>query len=142
MFKTPRQLPDLASIVADLDSRRARDIADYLGVSERSVFGWLASGQCPRPAHLALFWVTRWGASIIDAETANGERFARAALVAAQTENATLRGQVAYLERLHTGAANGPLFTFWAFSQIARPDFGQVSALPPRIFYRGFRRPI
>jgi hypothetical protein len=141
MFKTPRQLPDLASIVADLDSRRARDIADYLGVSERSVFGWLASGQCPRPAHLALFWVTRWGASIIDAETANGERFARAALVAAQTENATLRGQVAYLERLHTGAANGPM---WSpvlpgprlCASEALPFVLQRKASPPLLLHR------
>lgn len=132
MYKTPRQLPSLSTILADLDSPHPRDVARYLGVSERTVYGWSAAEQCPRPAHLALFWVSRWGASILATEAVNETRFHAAHAAALKRENATLRQQVAYLDGLQTGAANAPLFSVPAWlSQSGQGDFwpGSVSPL-------------
>lgn len=143
MHKTPRQLPALRTIIDDLDSARPADVARYLGVSERSVWGWLAAEQCPRPAHLALFWVSRWGASIIAAESANEVRWHAGHAAALQRENATLRAQVAYLDGLQTGAANAPLFTSPAWlSQTGLCGSAMGSASPPRSVYKGLRRPL
>lgn len=86
-------------------------MARALGVSERTVYAWQAAGAAPRPAHLALFWESRWGASVVAAEAVNGERWARGLVHALEREKATLRARVAYLERVGSfGAANGPLF--------------------------------
>jgi hypothetical protein len=129
MHKTPRQLPALPTILADLDTRRPRDVAHYLGVSERTVFSWVAVGQCPRPAHLALFWVSRWGESIIHTEAHNEAAFHAAHAAALRRENAALRAQLAPALHPAPVAANAP--TFSAFSpswQIGLFDSVPVSA--------------
>jgi predicted DNA-binding transcriptional regulator AlpA len=46
-------------------------VAKVLGVSQRTVYRWNATGNAPRVAHLALFWLTRWGQSLVHA---NAER--------------------------------------------------------------------
>lgn len=80
------------------------------------MWGWVSAGQCPRPAHLALFWVSRWGVSIIHAEAHNEAKFHAAHAAALKRENAALVAQVAALSRLTAGAANAPLFTWRASS--------------------------
>lgn len=109
MFLAPRQLPALESVLIDLGQPAAGVIARALGVSDRTVYGWQAAGQAPRPAHLALFWETRWGRSQIEAQAVNGERWARGHVQALERERATLLARVAYLERVGDfGAANAP----------------------------------
>lgn len=109
MFKAPRQLPPLDVLLRDLGNPAAALTARALGVSERTVYGWQASGQAPRPAHLALFWESRWGQSVAECEAINGERWARGQVQALEREAATLRARVAYLERVgRFGSANAP----------------------------------
>lgn len=109
MFKAPRQLPPLDLLMADIGRPGADVVADALGVTPRTVYNWQASGQAPRPAHLALFWESRWGQSVANAEAVNGERFARGLSDALARENAMLRARVAYLERVgQFGSANAP----------------------------------
>lgn len=109
MFLAPRQLPPLDAIFQDLGQPGAGVIARALGVSERTVYGWQAAAQAPRPAHLALFWETRWGRSQIEAQAVNGERWARGQVQALERERATLQARIAYLERVGDfGAANAP----------------------------------
>lgn len=112
MFKAPRQIPPPSVLLADIGQPPPAVIARALGVSLRTVYGWKAADQCPRPAHLAMFWESRWGQSVANAEAINGERFARGLVQALERENATLRARVAYLERVGSfGSANAPTVT-------------------------------
>lgn len=109
MFTAPRQLPTLEAMLHDIGRPAPSVVAAALGVSERTVYGWQAAGQAPRPAALALFWETSWGRSIVDAQAVNGERWARGHVQALEREKATLLARVAYLERVgQFGAANAP----------------------------------
>lgn len=111
MFKAPRQLPPLEVLLSDLGQPGAAVVGRALGVSERTVYAWQAAGAAPRPAHLALFWESRWGASLVACEAVNGERWARGQVQGLERDAATLRARVAYLERVgQFGCANGPLF--------------------------------
>lgn len=125
MFLAPRQLPPLEALLADIGQPAPAVIAKLLGVHERTVFAWLAKGQAPRPATLALFWESSWGRSVIDAQAVNGERFARGLAQALEREKATLLARIAYLERVgQYGAANAPtLAPAFTSSRSARAGF-------------------
>ncbi len=110
MFRAPRQLPPLEALLADIGQPDADAVAKALDVSPRTFYHWKAQGHAPRPATLALFWESTWGRSVVNAESVNGERWARGLADALQRENATLRARVAYLEGLNAhGAANAPV---------------------------------
>jgi predicted DNA-binding transcriptional regulator AlpA len=128
MHKTPRQLPSLPTILADLDSRRPLDVARYLGVSERTVYGWIAADQCPRPAHLALFWVSRWGESIIHTEAHNSAIWHATHAAALARELAAIKRTGYPSQPSDRPAANAPTFSASPSSQIGLFDFWQVSA--------------
>lgn len=109
MFMAPRQLPTLEAMVRDIGQPPAELVAVALGVSVRTVYAWMAAGEAPRPAALALFWETQWGRSVASSYAVNGERWARGRAQALERENATLEARVAYLERVGDfGAANAP----------------------------------
>lgn len=112
MLKAPRQLPPPSVLLADLGNPRPAVVGHALGVSVRTVYGWQAADACPRPAHLALFWESRWGRSALVADAVNGERVARGLADALGREVAALRARVAYLERVGSfGSANAPTIT-------------------------------
>lgn len=84
-------------------------IGRALGVHERTVYHWQARAEAPRPAHLALFWESRWGRSQLAADSENAARWARGEADALRREVATLRARVAYLEAVgQFGSANAP----------------------------------
>lgn len=89
--KMPRRLPTLADMMEDLSATPA-EISRVLGVSLSTVYRWLAVGNTPRPHLLALYWVTRWGLSELDAELHN-----RANLY--ETLSQSLTQQVRQMER-------------------------------------------
>lgn len=108
----PRVMPSLAAIVADLGSPTADDLAAFLGVSSRTVARWLARGHAPRPAALALFWLTRWGRSQVECSAVNDARLAhaqaRAQLAQAQRAADQLRAVLAVAD---FGSANAPIIS-------------------------------
>ena len=109
MFLAPRQLPALDALLSDIGQPAPAVIARALGVSIRTVYGWQAADQAPRPAHLALFWESRWGRAVIDAQAVNGERWARGHAQALQRELAPLQARIVYLESVGDfGSANAP----------------------------------
>ena len=69
--KAPRALPVWESILEDLGHPPANRVARVLGVGRSTVYHWNAQGQGPRIACLALFWLTRWGRSLIDTQATN-----------------------------------------------------------------------
>lgn len=104
-------LPTFPTLVSDLGSPSAGEIAAALGVDRSTVSGWLRRGAAPRPAMLALFWVSSWGASELDCELVNRATLAVQTARAHDDENARLRRQLARLLAVADfGAANLPVF--------------------------------
>lgn len=110
LYKLPA-LPSLDLMLDDLGNPPARVLAGYLGASDRQLRRWRAGAPAPRAALVALFWVTRWGASLAHCEAVNDARWARGHLVALQRENTALRAQLARLTGPGAqGAANDQIF--------------------------------
>lgn len=114
MFRAPH-LPALSLLLDDLMTRDLRLIARYLGISERALKRYIKDDQAPRPVHLALFWETRWGQSILDAEVFNRDQVQRGHIDALQREVHQLRTTVhklmAMLASGEHQAANDPWFS-------------------------------
>lgn len=69
--RAPDQLPSWETILNDLGQPSAVQIARTLDVGPSTVFRWNQRGSAPRAACLALFWLTRWGHSLIHTEATN-----------------------------------------------------------------------
>lgn len=111
MFRAPTQTPHFSTLLDDLPTRCRRQISRFLGISPATLAKWARTGNAPRLAHLALFWETRWGLSVIDTTAENERRVHRGLIDALQRENAALRAQLERLVALGaTGAANDPLW--------------------------------
>jgi len=74
--RAPRSLPIWQTILDDLGRPHPSRVAKLLGVGERTVYRWNRTGQAPKAACLALFWLTRWGRSEIDCAAVNDCRVA------------------------------------------------------------------
>lgn len=110
LLPPPTQLPPLSMMLADLGGPDARAIGRALDVSARTARRWIAADHAPRGAMLALFWLTRWGRSQLDARLTS-EAQGLAALVASLKRARTVdRRRVSrLLELADFGAANQPL---------------------------------
>lgn len=69
--RMPRRMPELATMLADIGNPSPEAVARALGVSTRSVQRWIAKEAAPRPVMVAIFWLTRWGMSSVNAEAVN-----------------------------------------------------------------------
>lgn len=104
-----KDLPPLSLMLDDMGRPSPAQVARVLDVEPAAVARWVLDDMAPRPAALSLFWVTRWGRSLIDAQAVNGERMARGMLGALERENARLRGELARLLTVGDfGSANDP----------------------------------
>lgn len=67
--RLPRHTPELAELLEDIGHKHtdAATVGRALGVSARTIQRW-KSGQAPRMALLALWWLSREGRSAWDAE--------------------------------------------------------------------------
>ena len=84
----PKNLPSLGDMLADLGRPHPYSLGHALGVDERTARRWIKQGHAPRPVMLALFWVTSWGLSTLDA-TAHNRAMAWRGLVHAQARELT-----------------------------------------------------
>lgn len=107
---TPKCLPPLSLLLADLGNPQPSEIAKALGVTTRTVERWIADGRAPRPAHICLFWVSSWGAQAVNVQAFNDAREAYGLLACLQRENrnlvAELNSHANKPDRY--GAANSP----------------------------------
>jgi hypothetical protein len=97
LSRAPRALPALPLLLADLGNPSAARIGRALGVSERTAWRWLAAGDAPRPATLALYWLTSWGWSAIEADARNRVAMAEAMAAALARERDALQAENARL---------------------------------------------
>lgn len=107
--RLPRQLPPLSLILEDLGRPSPAAIAAAIGAAERSVRRWIATDHAPRSALLSLFWLTRWGMSVVDSEAVRLADLHIALARSRQSELDKLRGVLGRVLRLaDLGAANDP----------------------------------
>lgn len=69
----PRHVPPLSMLMSDL-SISPRELARSLHVSERSIYRWMSKDHAPRAVMLSLFLCSRWGVSMVSAESENAAR--------------------------------------------------------------------
>lgn len=112
LHKTPthRELPALREMLANLGNPSSKAIAKALGLSERTVRGYKASGRAPRPVLIALFWVTSWGQARVHVDAHNDARMAYQTAQVFRREVETLQIMVRELaQHRHDPCANDPV---------------------------------
>lgn len=67
----PKKIPALRDMIADIGNPTPKELAKALKVTERTVWRWLSEDKAPHTAMLAIYWLTRWGVSEIDAAAHN-----------------------------------------------------------------------
>lgn len=110
MFRAPTQTPDFSTLLDDMPTRDMKQIARHLGLSLATVRRYERTGNAPRLVHLALFWESRWGLSVLDCEIINRDRLRLQHISAMERENKALKAQLSRLAALANGAANDPLY--------------------------------
>lgn len=129
MFKAPTQTPHFLTLLDDMPTSDLRKIARHLGLSEATLKRYKQTGNAPRAIHLALFWESRWGLSVIDCDIWNRESLRLDTIDALQRENAQLKAQLARLVALGaTGAANDAL---WGVNCERAPGAGTMTSAVP-----------
>lgn len=114
LFRAPTSagLPHIETMLNSLGNDEL--VAEFLGVSLKTVKKYRKEGQAPRSVMLALFWETPWGVSAADCQAVNEARMAYTKARLLERENEVLKGHVLKLEkeleRTAYGAANGPIF--------------------------------
>ena len=102
----PLALPPVSVMLDDISAPDA-SIARALAVKPATVARWRRQDQAPRPVLLALFWVTRWGVSLVNADAHNAASMYAAYARTLADEAQRLRAELARVVALHgTGAAN------------------------------------
>lgn len=96
----PRDLPIWDAILDDLGRPPPERIAKALGVGRSTAYRWQNAHSAPRAAALALFWLTRWGRSQIDAQATNDAVLAVSYARALAEERLQLLDRVRQLEEL------------------------------------------
>jgi len=71
IMQMPKFVPPWDTLMDDLGHPAPDLVARALGVGRSTVYRWNSAGHAPRVAALAVFWLTRWGRSEIDARATN-----------------------------------------------------------------------
>jgi predicted DNA-binding transcriptional regulator AlpA len=107
--RLPRMMPPLPMMLDDIGNPKPRDLARALGVSERTMQRWVAKDNAPVPVQLAIFWLTRWGQSAVNAEAQNISALNASMVRCLRHEIVELKATLGRLGRIADfGAANDP----------------------------------
>lgn len=106
----PSHVPPLSLLLSDLGNPRAQAIAKALGVTPRTVQRWIAADEAPLVCRLALFYVTRYGRSAVNAQAENDAQIYRTSHQIAQADAARRTRDVQRLLATgNFGTANDPI---------------------------------
>jgi hypothetical protein len=108
----PNQLPPLSAMIENISGADNNEqLAKYLGVQVDQLTNWKIAEDAPRSVMLALFWETKWGASVLNCQAQNSEKVWRDLALSNKREIDTLRARITRIESLgHHGSANSPLW--------------------------------
>lgn len=110
LFRAPRSLPAFSALL-DASPYRPAALAQYLGVSERTLARWRAQDAAPRVYELALYWESFYGMQHIETDAHNAACQSAAEAASWKRECERLAGVVSRLEADHDwGSANSPVF--------------------------------
>lgn len=98
--RIPRQLPALSTMLDDLGKPSPAALARALCVSTSTARRWISEDSAPFAVLIAIFWVTRWGISAIDAEAYNSATMHAGLAVQLKLDLAESHRQVARLVEL------------------------------------------
>jgi len=93
---TAAGLPALQTLLDDIPTTR-RELARFLDVTAATLARWERAGAAPRPVMLALFWESRFGASVAHCAADNAARWHAGAAKAWERRARRLDGVVAGL---------------------------------------------
>lgn len=136
----PRDIPVWDLIVNDLGRPPPERIARALAVSRSTVFRWQAAHSAPRAACIALFWLTRWGRSAVDAQATRDAQLAVSYARSLAEERLQLIAQVRQLEETNarlalavatSGALSVPLAARGSVATADRFHTGTAAAVHP-----------
>lgn len=125
-FHAPQNIygPNLLRILVD-EIGGVKVAHKYLGISERTMFKWLATDRAPRAAVLALFWESKYGRSQIFTDQVNEIRILYRKVNVLEEQYQRAKDIITGLRSMHTGSSNEPLFEeLPAFTKQTFPTFG------------------
>jgi hypothetical protein len=106
----PTRLPAFDAILSDLGAPDADAIGTALRVHPATVRRWLRDGEAPHVVKFALFWMTKWGMSLIEANAYNDALNSQRIALLREGEAEVLRANLRQIERIADfGSANDPL---------------------------------
>jgi len=116
-------LPSISQLLETLNPRpSAQQLARAFRVHERTVRRWIAADHAPVSVRLALFWITPYGTSELDAHLHARATIAAGHVDALRRDNAALRRELSRLLALGDfGAANDPLQLELPIRPVGRP---------------------
>ncbi len=105
----PCHTPPLDVMLGDLGEPSAGEVGRALGVDRSTVSGWLRRGQAPRPALLALYYLTRWGHSDVHCQAHNDAQTLAMTVEVLRGQLETAMAQLSRLGQIgEFGSANDP----------------------------------
>jgi hypothetical protein len=108
--RLPQATPTLVQMLDDIGNPAPAALAGALGVSPATAQRWVREDAAPQTVLLALFWLTRWGASQVDANAHNDAVSAVRLARSLETELARSRSQLEKVGRIADfGSANDPV---------------------------------
>jgi len=111
-MRAPSQIPPLWLMLEDIPFSY-KQISSYLGISVRTLERYRNTGHAPRAVQMALFWETKWGRSLANADAMNEAMYMRGVAQTLTDQLAESRKQIAVLERTiaqTSYAANSPIY--------------------------------
>lgn len=112
LHMAPRSLPSFNQILPHLGNPHPRRLAQYLRVSERTIYHWKKTDKAPRAVCLALFWESSYGQQTIDCELFNSMQAHKMLSESLKRNVVNLEARVRYLEKNGPfGSANEPFLT-------------------------------
>jgi hypothetical protein len=108
--RLPDGVPSLSRLLSEIGSPSPFYLARAMQVPLETAEQWIVDDDAPRAVMLALFWLTKWGVSIIEAEAHNDAILQAQLAAASRMEAADLRVALERVERIADfGSANDPL---------------------------------
>lgn len=120
--RLPQDMPPFSFMLQDIGSPSAHSVAAAFKVDVRTAKQWMTADRAPHAVMMAIFWVTKWGISVADANAHNDAVLSASTARIRSEEVVRLKAQVAHIERLADfGSANDPLPTVKARHGASRP---------------------
>lgn len=127
--RLPQSMPALSIMLQDIGNPNTQQLAAAFKVHVRSVQRWISEDKAPQAVLMAIFWITRWGASAADANAHNDAVMSTVLANSREAEVTMLQAQIAHVERLADfGSANDPLPTVKARPPARQPTNPALAA--------------